>query len=106
MLLDANFPPPGDPSSGMGGDMAALFVVGILLSIGVTAWKVSTARRMARDSGMDQGDATTMALLTDDGLESTYVASNLRHQQPPQPAGPEPKPSTADRLEELQVLRN
>jgi hypothetical protein len=106
-LAGEGFPPPNDPAaSGPGDGFAVLFVLMLLLGIGTTVWKVSTARRMARDSGMDEGDATAMTLLTDDGLESTYLASNLRHQQPAPSAEPAAaaKGSTADRLEELQGL--
>ena len=100
---DANFPPPNDPSSGMGDGFAGLFVLGVIASIAVTVWKVSTARRMARDSGMDEGDATAMTLLTDDGFESTYLASNLRDQK--QPTAPNAVRGTAaERLEELRTL--
>src|SRR5690242_11412172 len=81
---------PSDGSS-FGSGFAMLFVFVLLGGLAFTVWKVSTARRMARDSGMNVGDATAMALLTDNGFESTYLASNLRHQQPPQPAAPEPK---------------
>lgn len=105
---DANFPPPPDPTaSGPGDGFAGLFVFMVFVGIAITVWKVATARRMARDSGMSESDATAMTLLTDDGLESTYLASNLRNQQPAptaEPAAPA-KGSTAERLEELQMLR-
>jgi len=107
MLLDANFPPPGDPSSSGADGFGALFVLFLFVGVGITVWKVATARRMARDSGMSESDATEMTLLTDGGLESTYLASNLRNQQPTptaEPAAPA-KGSTAERLEELQMLR-
>ena len=103
MLLDANFPPPGAPSSSGTDGFGALFVLFLFVGVGITVWKVATARRMARDSGMSEADATAMALLTDDGFESTYLASNLRNQQPAQPTR-QAKGSTADRLEELQML--
>ena len=73
----------------------SLFVLFIVIGIAITIWKVSTARRMARDAGMDDGDATAMALLSDDGFEATYLAANLR---PRQPEG------RSDRLHELQSL--
>jgi hypothetical protein len=93
-------PPPG---------FMALFVLAFIASIGFTIWKVATARRMARDSGMNQGDATAMALLTDDGFESTYLASNLRGQTgppPPQPPAADARGTTSERLAELQGLRD
>jgi hypothetical protein len=43
---------------------------------------------------------------TDDGLEATYLAANLRNQPPQQvPVEPTPRPSAADRLRELERLR-
>ena len=84
----------------------ALFVLAFIASIGFTIWKVATARRMARDSGMNQGDATAMALLTDDGFESTYLASNLRGQTGPQPPAADARGTTSERLAELQGLRD
>ena len=59
---------------------------------------------MARDSGMDEGDATAMALMSDDGFEATYLASNLRGQTTSAPPTPARGPA-ADRLAELQTLR-
>lgn len=92
-------------ATGAGGGFAALFVIALILGVAFTIWKVSTARRMARDSGMSTGDATAMALLTDDGFEATYLASNLRGQTAaPAPATPSRGPA-ADRLAELQTLR-
>ena len=79
-----------------------LLGLAISAGIGFTVWKVSTARRMARDAGMDEGDATAMTLLSDDGFEATYLASNLRRPATPPPAGA--PPGAADRLRELQAL--
>lgn len=81
-----------------------LFVIVLLAGIGFTVWKVSTARRMARDSGMSESDATAMTLLSDEGFEATYLASNLRP-----PAAPPPAPATtpapaAARLRDLREL--
>ena len=98
---EVTYPDSGGPGDGFG----ALFVLALLIGIGFTIWKVSTARRMARDSGMDVGDATAMTLLTDEGFESTYLASNLRGQMTPAPEpGPEPRSSEL-RLRELESLR-
>ena len=96
-----NYPDAGGPGDGFG----VLFVLVLLAGIAFTVWKVSTARRMARDSGMDVGDATAMTLLTDEGFEATYLASNLRGQMTPQPEpAPEPR-SSEQRLRELESLR-
>ncbi len=64
---------------------------------------------MAREAGL-QGRATRMALLSDDGFEATYLASSLR--RPPVEGevtpveGPAPSRPTADRLRELDRLRD
>jgi hypothetical protein len=78
------------------------FVLVIVLGIASTVWRVSTARRMAERSGMDPGEATMMALMTEDGLDSTYLASNLRGQVPNEAT----RPTAAERLTELQGLKD
>lgn len=83
----------------MPGWFAALFVLVVVFGIASTVWRVSTARRMAEQSGMNPDDATAMTLMSDDGFEATYLASNLRGQTPP--AGPS---SAAERLRELKAL--
>lgn len=109
-----------DPAGGggggdAGGGFAALFVIVLLAGIAFTVWKVSTARRMARQSGMSEGDATAMTLLTDGGFEATYLASNLRPPPaptppaPPAPHAPSEPPAgrerpTVERLRELDDL--
>jgi hypothetical protein len=95
MMGDDGFPG-GDGIPALFGFFFVLFVIAAVVG---TVWKVSTARRLAEQSGMDAGDATTMALLTDDGLEATYVASQLR-----QGAGRATGPSAAERLRELEEL--
>ena len=97
----------GADEPGVPGYFVAFFVLALVAGIGFTIWKVSTARRMARDAGMNEGDATAMTLLSDDGFEATYLASNLRDRTPPPPAATTPQPgtrSTAERLRELQAL--
>jgi hypothetical protein len=98
------------PTTGGGGSggFAVLFVLVVAAGIAITVWKVSTARSLARRSGMDPDVATGMTLLTDDGFEATYLAANLR-QPPPAPAAPPTQPTstrtTAERLAELAQLR-
>ncbi|MFC6342364.1 hypothetical protein ACFP8W_10265, partial [Nocardioides hankookensis] len=77
----------GSADPGIPGWFVVLFVLVLVAGVATTIWRVSTAQRMARDSGMDEGDAATMALLSDDGLEATYLASNLRT-PPAEPATP------------------
>jgi hypothetical protein len=103
---------PGDPSSSGGGVPGAfvlLAVFAVLLAIGLTAWKVTTARNLARQSGMDPGLATQLTLLTEDGLDATYLAANLRGPQAgsptASPVAPEPpRADPAQRLTELKSL--
>ena len=92
--LPPDFASDPGPSNGFSG----LFVLALLVGVGITIWKVTTARRMARGSGMSETDATTMTLLTDDGLEATYLASHLRGQAAPPPVAPPLPSSVADRL--------
>jgi F0F1-type ATP synthase membrane subunit c/vacuolar-type H+-ATPase subunit K len=96
---------PDDSTAGFGGGFAFLVVLALVAAIGITVWKVSTAQKLAKQSGMDPGLATQMTLLTDDGLDATYLASSLRQQPPASPAtNPTPTASTAERLEELKGL--
>lgn len=80
-----------------------LFVLVFLLGVGVTIWRVSMARKLATDAGMDPGLATGMTLLEEDGLSATYLASSLRGSAQPsaQPASPAP---AAERLAQLKDL--
>jgi len=97
----------GAPETGGGipGWFVGFAVLAVLVGIGGTVWRVTTAQKLAKQSGMDPGLATQMTLLSDDGLDATYLASSLR-QQPPPASGPapEPPPTVAARLHELQGL--
>ena len=101
--------PDATMGAGMPSGFGVLFVLVLIAGVLGTVWKVTTARRMARDAGLSEGDATTMALLTDDGFESTYLASSLR--QPPagptaaEPPSPPVPREAAERLRELDELR-
>lgn len=83
-------------------------IIGVLATIGLLIWRVQTAQKLASQSGLDPGIATQMALLTDDGLDATYLAASLR--QPPMtvsgtPVTPGPaKAAAAQRLGELKSL--
>jgi hypothetical protein len=92
-----------DDGSGFGDTFAAFFVIALLVGIGITVYKVSMARKMAQRSGMDEGEATAMTLLSDDGLDATYLASNLRPGPPSQEGGP--GRSVTERLAELESLK-
>jgi hypothetical protein len=94
---------PGEGSGGGAqGVIVLLVVVGILITVGVTFWRVSTARRLASESGIDPGLATQMTLLSEDGLDATYLAASLR-KPAPAPSAAAPNPAAA-RLAELKGL--
>ncbi len=93
--------------SGVPGGFMVLIVIGFLVGIAITVWKVSTARQLARRSGMDPGLATQMTLLTENGLDATYLASSLRQQpatSPPPAPSPAPARDVSARLAELKGL--
>jgi hypothetical protein len=97
MGLEVGFPP----------GFVAFGVLVVLVGVAVSLWRVSLARQVARDAGMDPDRATAMTLLSDDGLDATYLAANLR--SPGGPAAPppvEPGRSAEDRLRQLQQLRD
>jgi hypothetical protein len=72
---------------------------------------VSTARRIAREAGLDPDNAAATTLLTPNGLDATYLAASLRRAQPEgghssfTPTDLSHR-STEDRLRELQDLRD
>jgi hypothetical protein len=106
---DPGFPAPTSPGdSGDFGGFGILVVLVVLVGVGITVYKVAMARDMARKSGMDPDQATAMTLLSDDGLDATYLASNLRRPttQPTDQSAAEPVARTAaERLTELEGLR-
>jgi hypothetical protein len=93
------------PDGGPPDAFVGLFVLGLLVSVGIMIYKVTMARDLARKSGMDPDQATAMTLLEDDGLEATYLASNLRPSQPGHASPPPAERSVTDRLAELERLR-
>ena len=92
------------PAGGVGGGFVVLIVLGVLVGIAVTVWKVSASQKLAKSAGLDPGLATGMTLLTDDGLAATYLASSLR--QHPAATPPPAAPDAAARLQELARLRD
>jgi hypothetical protein len=95
-----------DEGFGIPGWFVAAFVLVFVAGIGLTVYRIVAARGMATRSGMDPSDATRVALLDEDGLSATYLASQLRGGQvAPTPAPPAAEHSTADRLRKLEDLR-
>ena len=101
----SGFEPSGAGGGGFEGLFVLFFVIAVVLGIAGTIWRVTTAQRMAREAGMSERDATAMTLLSDDGFEATYLASNLRGRPTTPIPAPTPGRSTADRLRELDKLR-
>jgi len=81
-----------------------LFVIAIVVGIGMTIYRVSLARDMARRAGLDPDDATATTLLTNNGLDATYLATSLRQGQSPAASMAAAPKSAESRLQELQHL--
>jgi hypothetical protein len=89
---------------GIPGSFGVLMFLGILLTIGITAWRVSLARRVARDAGLDPNRATELTLLEDHGLEASYLSAHLQARPvAEQPSAPAVR-SAEERLRELRSL--
>jgi hypothetical protein len=97
-----------EPGGGVPGWFVAWGVFVVVVGIVVTVWRVSTAQRLAKRSGMDPGLATQMTLLSDDGLDATYLASSLRQPTAVTPPSPPTQsvtpPAASERLAELKSL--
>lgn len=94
---------PGFGESLIPGWFVGLFVVFFVVGVGITVWKVSESRRMAREAGMDEDRAAAVTLLSEDGFEANYLASALRSGNA---ATPDPdEPDAATRLATIEELR-
>jgi len=92
---------------GIPGWFIGLFVLVILLGLAGTIWRISVARKMAEDAGLDPNTATAVTLLSKDGVDATYLASTLGSHTRAQAAHPTQPAKTAEqRLQELQALRD
>ncbi|RNL81437.1 SHOCT domain-containing protein [Nocardioides marmorisolisilvae] len=90
-----------DGGTGIPSGFIVLFVLVALGGVAATIWRVSTARRLAEQAGLDPNLAGRVALMDEDGLSAAYVASSLRQQQG---AAPPPSASASDRLAELKGM--
>lgn len=92
---------------GIPGWFIALAVVMIMVGVGATLWRVSVARRMAEDAGLDPNTAAKAVLLSNDGLDATYLASTLASRsRAPSPLPAQPAKTTEQRLQEIQALKD
>jgi hypothetical protein len=102
---DGGFSDLGSDGTGFPGWFVGLFVLVLLVGIGLTVYRVSAARDMARKAGLDPNAAGTVALLDEDGLSAAYVASSLQRPSAAPAAVPPVRPA-AERLAELQALKD
>jgi hypothetical protein len=84
----------------MPGAFVGFFILVVIIGVGTTIYRVSMARDIARRAGMDPNDAAAATLLTENGLDATYLAASLRSGQHDVPA---PR-TTESRLQELKSL--
>jgi hypothetical protein len=101
-----NFDGTDDPGMGIPGWFIAIAVLFVLIGVVTTIYRVSTARSIATKAGLDPDDATRVALLDDDALSATYLASSLHAKKSESTPAAEPGRSTAERLQELQALKD
>lgn len=94
------------PGGGIPGWFIAVFVLIVLLGVGSTIWRLSVARKMAEDAGLDPDTATAVTLLSNDGIDAAYLASTLTSRSHASAAQPTPSKTTEERLQELQALRD
>jgi hypothetical protein len=85
-------------------------VLMIVISIGTWLYRISVARSIAENAGLDPDQAARVAMLSKDGVDAAYVASALaqRSAPPARPVAPPPtvpSKSVEQRLLELQGLR-
>lgn len=105
----ASWPDDSMASGGGGflGVVVLVLAVGTVVAVVSIIWRVNTAQRLARQSGLDPELATQMALFSDDGLDATYLAASLRQPPVDPPVDPPVRtPSVAERLAELAELRD
>lgn len=100
-----NVPEFGLSDPGVPPGFGAFGVLVAVAGIASMLWRVSMARQMARDSGMDPDRAAAMSMMSDDGLEATYLASSLRDRPTETASAGSPARTVAERLRELDQLR-
>jgi putative oligomerization/nucleic acid binding protein len=94
-----------DSGPGIPGWFIALAILIGVLSVGTWVWRISVARQIAEDAGLDPDRATAVTMLSKDGVDATYLASALASRSPAPAPVQHPK-SPEDRLRELQALKD
>ena len=95
------------PGQGFPGWFVALFLLVALIGVASVIWRISVARKVAKDAGLDPNTATAVTLLSNDGVDAAYLASTLTSSPRPQSADQtQPSKSAEERLLELQALKN
>jgi hypothetical protein len=94
------------PDGGIPGWFVAVFILVVLVGLAGTIWRISVARKMAEDAGLDPNRATAVTMLSRDGVDATYLASTLASHARAQAAHPAQPKTAEERLQELQALRD
>jgi hypothetical protein len=67
----------GGGGEGIPSGFIALAVLVFLIGGGLAVWRVSMARQMATNAGLNPGQATAVTLLGSPGLDAAYLAAKL-----------------------------
>lgn len=95
-----------DQGPGIPGWFIALFILVAIIGVGTFFWRIVVARKIAEDAGLDPNKAARVAMLSQDGVDATYLASTLASQRRQSPQPTRPPKTTEERLHELQALRD
>jgi hypothetical protein len=92
---------------GIPGWFVAVFFLVLLLGVASTIWRISVARKLAQNAGLDPDTAAAVTLLSENGVDAAFLASALRPQASAQQSEVSaPVKSTEERLNELQALKD
>ena len=77
--------PDAASGSGIPGTFVGVMVAVLLAGLIVTVYGVTWVRRTAREAGLDPDAATAVALLNNNAVSATYLASSVAKGRPPTP---------------------
>jgi hypothetical protein len=72
------------------GWFVGVIVLMIVVSVGTWLYRISVARSIAENAGLDPDQAARVAMISKDGVEAAYVASALAQRSAPRPVSPPP----------------